>query len=81
MGGLIGYLGLQEWWLSEFTEAERDHIEKNGFGKPTLTHGVIQASSHTPHSLIMAMTSFWQPTAEDERLIVKLIIKAHQIGG
>lgn len=25
--GEIGYFGLQDWWLSSFTQVERDHIE------------------------------------------------------
>lgn len=77
--GLIGYFGLQDWWLTEFDAAERERIEKHGFGKTTLTQGKIQATSHTAHSLIIAMASFWQPTPEEEMLIAKLQAKADEL--
>lgn len=79
VNGLIAYLDLQDWWLTEFDAAERERIEKHGFGKTTLTQGKIQATSHTAHSLIIAMASFWKPTAEDELLISRLMVKANQI--
>ena len=77
--GLIAYLGLQDWWLTEFSETERERIEQNGFGKPTLTQGTIKATSHTAHSVIVAMAGFWQPTPEEQRLISRLMAKANEI--
>ncbi|WAR45492.1 hypothetical protein [Methylomonas rapida] len=77
--GLIAYFGLQDWWLTEFSETERERIEQDGFGKPTLTHGTIKATSHTAHSVIVAMAGFWRPTPEEERLILRLMAKANEI--
>lgn len=76
--GLIAYFNLQDWWLDEFTDAERNRIE-SCYGKPSLTQGDIQATSHTPISLIMAMAGFWQPTPEDDLLAVRLMAKADEI--
>lgn len=78
VNGLIGYFGLQDWWLNEFTERERSRI-KSCYGKSTLTEGVIKATSLTASDLIRAMASFWQPTAEDELLISRLMAKADEM--
>ncbi|MCQ8116125.1 hypothetical protein [Methylomonas rosea] len=77
--GFIAYFGLEDWWLTEFDETERRHIEKNGFGKSSLTQGTVTATSQTAPGLIRAMASFWQPTVEDEILIQRLIAKASEI--
>ncbi|QSB03446.1 hypothetical protein JWZ98_11215 [Methylomonas sp. EFPC1] len=81
VNGMIAYFGLEDWWLTEFEEAERQHIEKNGFGDASLTQGKITATSQTAPGLIRAMASFWQPTAEDVILIERLNIKAKQLTG
>lgn len=76
--GLIEYLGLQDWWLNDFTDAERQRIEAC-YGKDSLTQGDIYATSQTAHGLIEAMASFWKPTPEDERLASRLMAKANEL--
>lgn len=77
--GLIGYFGLHDWWLTTFNAAEREHIEKNGFGNSSLTQGVVTATSHTAYSVIIAMAGFWKPTAAEEKLIAQLNAKAEEL--
>ena len=37
--GEIGYFGLQDWWLSTFTQEERNHIEEIGILKDNKFEG------------------------------------------
>lgn len=76
--GLIGYFGLEDWWIEAFSDAERKRIEEC-YGKSSLTQGDIYATSQTVEGLIRAMASFWQPTPEDELLALRLMAKANEM--
>lgn len=78
ISGLIGYFGLQDWWLNDFTDAERRRIEEC-YGKSSLTQGDIYATSQTAHGLVKAMADFWKPTPEDEMLASRLMAKANEM--
>jgi len=78
VGGLIACFGLEDWWLNEFTDVERQRIEEC-YGKDSLTQGDIYATSQTAHGLIKAMASFWKPTPEDELLVLRLMAKANEM--
>ena len=59
VGGTIGYLGLGEWWLSAFTDAERRHIlevyQPLGSTGASLESGSISYTSQTPVGLLWAL--------------------------
>jgi len=77
IGGLITYFHLEGWWLSAFTDAERQRIE-SCYGQ-YLTHGKISSTSQTAPGLLRAMARFWKPTPEDAILASRLRAKANEI--
>lgn len=81
--GEIAYYGLVEWWLSTFTENERDRIEEifhpmglSSDEKP-LTEGDISSSSQNAAGLLSALAG-WFYKAEDRYLAKKIIEKAYE---
>lgn len=75
--GMIAYFRLEGWWLSAFTDAERQRIE-SCYGQH-LSHGKISSTSQTAIGLLRAMASFWKPTPEDAVLASRLRAKANEI--
>lgn len=68
--GMIAYFRLEDWWLSTFTDAERQHIE-SCYGQH-LTHGTISSTSQTAPGLLRAMASFWKPSPDEAILASRL---------
>ncbi len=82
--GKIGYFGLQDWWLSAFTQQERSHIEEvfhplgsNPDAKP-LTEGEISWSSGTAPGLLHALAG-WFNNPRDREVAKKIIAKAYEL--
>jgi tetratricopeptide (TPR) repeat protein len=82
--GEIGYYGLQDWWLSAFTEEERNHIEdvfhplgSNQNDKP-LTEGDISYSSGTSAGLLHSLAG-WFNSPRDREIAKKIIEKANEL--
>lgn len=81
--GEIGYYNLQDWWLTTFTQEERDHVEDifrplgaDPTSKP-LTEGKISSSSQKAAGLLSALAGwFYKP--EDRYLAKKIIQKAYE---
>lgn len=77
IGGMIAYFGLEDWWLSAFTDAERQRIETcYGTG---LTQGKVSSTSQTAPGQLRAMASFWKPTPEDAVLASHLRAAANEL--
>ena len=81
--GEIGYYNLQDWWLTTFTQEERNHIEDvfHPLGgdpktKP-LTEGKISSSSQKAAGLLSALAG-WFNKPDDRYLAKKIIQKAYE---
>lgn len=84
VGGQIGYLGLQNWWQTTFSEAERIHIEdifkplgSDPNSKP-LTQGEISWTSQTAPSLLHSLAG-WFNNPRDREIAKKIIAKAEEM--
>ncbi len=82
--GEIGYFKLQDWWLSTFTQEERDHIEEvfhpmgaNPSSKP-LTHRDLSHTSQTAARLLQALAG-WFNNPRDREIAKKIINKAEEL--
>lgn len=82
--GEIGYFRLQDWWLTSFTEEERDHIEDvfkpmgtDPNSKP-LTQGDISWTSQTAAGLLQALAG-WFNNPRDRQIAKKIITKAEEL--
>ncbi|PIZ46777.1 hypothetical protein CO180_03505 [candidate division WWE3 bacterium CG_4_9_14_3_um_filter_41_6] len=79
--GEIGYFGLQDWWLSTFSKAERDHIENifrpmgSDPNSNPLTEGEITWTSQTAVSLLSSLAG-WFNNPQDREIAKKIIDKA-----
>lgn len=77
IGGEIAYYSLEEWWLSEFTDAERNQIQVQyqpmGSSENDLTEGEILVSSRSAASFLGGMASWFKK--DDVRYLAKLIIQ------
>jgi len=91
--GELGYFGLGDWWLSTFTEEERNYIEKvfqpmGGEEKP-LTQGEINIigtegerialGTEKAVSLLSALAG-WFKKPEDFSIAKRILNKAEEIG-
>jgi tetratricopeptide (TPR) repeat protein len=82
--GEIRYFKLQDWWLSAFTQEERDHIEavfqplgSDPNSKP-LTQGDISWTSQTAAGLLHALAG-WFNNPRDREIAKKIIQKANEL--
>jgi len=80
--GEIGYLGLSEWWLSEFSEEERGYIVKTfqplGSSGECLIKGEISSMSQTAISLLSSLAGWFRD--EQHRIIAyKMLKKAEEM--
>lgn len=82
--GEIGYFKLQDWWLSAFTQEERDHIEEifhptgaDPSSKP-LTQGDLSYTSQTDAGLLQALAG-WFNNPRDREITKKIITKAEEL--
>jgi tetratricopeptide (TPR) repeat protein len=80
--GLIGYFGLESWWLSEFTESERHHIATTfqplGFSGNSLTSRDISHTSQTAVGLLRDLSG-WFSKEKDRPIAHKLLAKAEEL--
>lgn len=82
--GYIGYHDLQGWWLSTFSEQERNHIEDvfhpmgfNSNHRP-LTVGKLNYSSQNAAGLLHSLAG-WFNKPEDRQIAKKIIQKANEL--
>jgi len=82
--GQIGYYGLEDWWLSEFSEEERSHIEEvfqpmgSEPGSKSLTEGELSYSSQNAAGLLHALAG-WFNKPGDREIAKKIIAKATEL--
>jgi len=80
--GKIGYFGLSDWWLSNFSEEEREHIIKTfqpfGSSGESLIKGNISYTSETPVGLLSALAS-WFSKKDDRTIAYRIIKKAEEM--
>lgn len=80
--GEIGYFGLSEWWLSEFSEEERRYIlrifEPLGSTGSSLIEGEI---SHTSGTVIKLLSSLagWFKKKEDRTIAYRMLKKGEEL--
>lgn len=76
--GDIGYYGLTDWWLSEFSQQERDYIESvyhpmgTSLDSKPLTEGQILNSSASASNFLNGLASWF--TGPNYRYIAKKIL-------
>jgi hypothetical protein len=82
VGGTIGYLGLGEWWLSAFTDAERRHIlevyQPLGSTGASLESRSISYTSQKPVGLLWALAG-WFSKPQDRSLAHRFLAKAEEL--
>lgn len=80
--GKIGYFGLSDWWLSNFSVEEREHIIKTfqpfGSSGESLIKGNIASTSETPIGLLSALAS-WFSKKDDRTIAYRIIKKAEEM--
>jgi tetratricopeptide (TPR) repeat protein len=82
--GQIGYFGLSEWWLSAFTESEREYIQATFQplgtepGESLLTKGTIASSSSSAGSLLGSLAGWFKKRPEDLGLALRIVAKAEE---
>ena len=80
--GEIGYFGLSEWWLSEFSEEERQYILETfqplGSTGNFLTEGNILHTSNTAIKLLSSLAG-WFRKKEDRNIAYKILMKGEEL--
>ncbi len=82
--GEIGYYKLDDWWFSEFSNAERRYIEDCyspftvGDNSPNLTSGTIGKSSASSVQFLTGLAS-WFKRKEDLDIAKRILAKAEAI--
>lgn len=81
--GLLRKFKLHDWWMTEFTQAERDYIEEVfnplGFGRGTLTQGHVTYTSQKAHHLLRAVAGWFRKTEQDADIARRIMLKHDQI--
>lgn len=81
-GGILGYHGLLEWWHTEFTEEERQYIDRAfqpmGFSNRGLEHGDIQHSSQSSVSFLSSLAG-WFGKRHERPLAYRILTKAEEV--
>jgi tetratricopeptide (TPR) repeat protein len=82
--GRIGYFGLEDWWQFEFTEPERQHINRRfqplGSSGDALTEREITYTTETAIGFLHALAG-WFAEDEDRHLAYKILKKAEELVG
>lgn len=83
IGGIIGFFGLQDWWLNSFTPQERDYIIKKfqplGMGgSNSLIAGTISDTSETAVGFLQNLSG-WFNNPRDKHMAVKILNKAEEL--
>jgi tetratricopeptide (TPR) repeat protein len=80
--GSIGYFGLQDWWLSAFSDDERQHIltthQPLGSSGHSLTQGTVSYTSQTAVGLLWALAG-WFTKEPDRPIAHRMFDKAEEI--
>lgn len=80
--GLVGYHGLSEWWLSEFSDEERNHIVNTytpmGSGEDILLKDNIDWSSSSVVHFLYNLAG-WFNNKRDRYLAIKILKKAEEL--
>lgn len=80
--GSIGYFGLGDWWLSNFSETEREYIIKTfqplGSSGESLIKGNISYTSETSIDLLSALAG-WFDKKDDRTIAYRIIKKAEEM--
>jgi tetratricopeptide (TPR) repeat protein len=80
--GEIGYFGLTEWWLSEFSEDEQNYIIKTfqplGSTGESLVKGEILSTSGTAMGLLSSLAG-WFGKKEDRVIAYRMLKKAEEL--
>jgi hypothetical protein len=80
--GYIAYFGLTDWWLSTFTESERNHIEDVyrplGSDDRPLTSGEVDWTSQKGPSLLSGLAN-WFKEPEDWSITCRFLDKADEL--
>lgn len=82
IGGDIGYFGLSEWWLSEFTIEERNYILKKfqpmGSEGNSLVDGEISYTSQTALGFLSGLAG-WFDNEKDRKIAYRVLKKAEEL--
>lgn len=82
--GYIGYYGLEDWWLTEFSDAEREYIENkyqpmgSSPGDKSLTHKKIEWTSASAANFLNGLSS-WFTGQNDRDIARKMLDKAQKL--
>ena len=80
--GVIGYFGLSEWWLSAFSEEERNYIVKIfqplGSTGESLVKGNISFTSGRAIGLLSSLAG-WFGKKEDRTIAYRILKKAEEL--
>lgn len=84
--GQLGYFGLGDWWLSTFTEKERNYIERvykpltvgRGANSRPLTQGEILGASGTAVGLLSGLAGWFRKPA-DLSIAMRILKKADEL--
>jgi len=78
--GDLGYFGLGTWWLSMFSNAERQHME-TAFapaGSRSLTQGQEPSTFSTAAAFLVSLASHLSKKPEDRDLAARVLAKAEE---
>lgn len=81
VGGRIGYYGLDQWWLNNLTEEDRNRIKErfNPLGFSTgLTDGEIGYSNQSALSFLSDLSG-WFGKKEDRHIAYKILDEAKRL--
>ena len=80
--GSIGYFGLEDWWLTAFSDDERHHIQATfqplGSSGDSLTSGTISSTTQTAVGLLGALAG-WFRKPEDRPIAHKILDKTAEL--
>lgn len=80
--GEIGYFGLSEWWLSEFSKEERDYIIKTfrpmGSTGESLIAGNISSTSETAIRFLSVLSG-WFKKIDDRAIAYRILKKSEEM--
>lgn len=80
--GSIGYFGLGDWWLTTFSDEERQHIlqvfQPLGSSGDSLTSGSISYTSESAVGLLQSLAG-WFTKDQDRPIAHKMLDKAEEL--
>lgn len=85
INGFLGYYRLADWWLSTFTQSDREYIEQVyqplGLepGSRSLTQGAITRTTATKTQVLHGLAGFFGKSS-DRHLARKILAKAEETG-